>query len=693
MGALTLIFLGCTRLRGQATIWYVVALVATFRVKGSVGMRFLVPILLIIVSILHSYLVVAWWPYSLVSISAPASQSSPAPLLNVVLGFVGGGIVFLLGSMVRAGNLVGAAWTIVVAALGIGGYLLLPLPKVFVPEVGVALVFGVLLGVSVAAVGSLSKKDLPLAKPLSLVTIFCLVFNLLLLIAPSCAIFPTGFAGDVNWAIDTLILRHEDSVSVHNNLLFIIIRSILDPVVGESLTANSFVSLMLSSLGLSLLVAGVQIAAGPGLAILVLFFMVTEGWVLVTSYSANLVASLITTCGVLFYVVMRVGFDTADRTRRWHGGTFGLLVLATLLGFYSYAAVRMPFVFSIGCIAFVYLLQAEGSLIKRALGAIIWVGGPVAAALTLMTIFAYKGNVGGLQHDLLVSWPKDAVMPNPGAEGIHNYVLVRNFDTPLWQQIARPADGTNKSVIWTRTPLETLQAFSQHLSDIAANIPRFFFIQPLPFFLCILGLCAIPVMPRKTRLLYAVCSVWSLIWLSTYLLVPDPSAFRRAVAFPGCLAIILVLAFAGLFNSRRGGWIPEARMRMFTLCATAPAHRALLMSPLIKDYAKSEVVILPNGINGGKEKWCFDDAISSTEWRRLLPNTNVVDAPAEQGLSAVTKIPPGRLVIAYCNFESQRAGHVASLCKGEVPGFVVVGEVPNAYDGGHWVLLTNSVNS
>jgi hypothetical protein len=296
-------------------------------------MHLVVPILLIIVSILHSYLVVAWWPQSLVSIPALAPNATQATLLNVVLGGVVGGLAVLVGSMIRARNLVGAVWAVGSAGIGVGGYLLLPLPKVFVPEIGVALLVGALLGICVAAFGSFSREDATLAKPLSLVTIFCLVFNLLLLIAPSCVIFPTGFAGDVKWAIDTMILRHEDSVSIHNNLLFIILRSILDPVVFGSLTANSFVSLMFSAVGLSLLVAGVQIAAGPGIALVAMLFMVTEGWVLVTSYSANLVASLSAMCGLLFYVVMRVGFDTADRTRRWYGVTFGLLVFATLLGF------------------------------------------------------------------------------------------------------------------------------------------------------------------------------------------------------------------------------------------------------------------------------------------------------------------------------------------------------------------------
>jgi hypothetical protein len=128
---------------------------------------------------------------------------------------------------------------------------------------------------------------------------------------------------------------------------------------------------------------------------------------------------------------------------------------------------------------------------------------------------------------------------------------------------------------------------------------------------------------------------------------------------------------------------------MFTLCATAPAHRALLMSSLVQEHAKGQVVVLPNGINGGKEKWCFEDAISSSEWRRLLPNTTILDAAAEQGFAELEKIPPGALVVAYCNFESQRTSHVDALCKGAVPNLAVVGDVPNSYDGGHWVVLVS----
>ncbi len=663
-----------------------------------------------ILTVIHAYLVVALWPQSLVSIPARSSELGYETLLHLVLGCVCGSVAYLIGSMVRTRNVRRAAWSLSIVVLGVAAYLALPLSKVFVPSNWIVVIVGALGGMCIwrARMSQTGTEHAP--KQLSFIVVFCLIFNLLLIIAPSSVIFPTGFAGDVKWAIDTLILRHEDSVSVHNNLLFIILRAILDPVVGGSLAVNSFVSLTFVALGLSLLVIGIQIAAGSAVAVLALFLMVSEGWVLVTSYSANLVASLLTTCGVLFYVLMRVGFDTAPRTRRWHWITWAILVGATLLAFYSYAAVRMPFVFSIACIACLYLAQTNGSFTVRSVKTVLWVVSPVVAGVAIMTICAYKGNLSGLQRDLLVSWPKDAVLPHPSLEEMRTYVLVRNFDTPLWKEIARPADGSNKSVIWTRTPSETLQAFAHHLTEIARNIPRFFFIQPLPFFLCLLGLSTVPLMSRKQRLVYGVCLVWSVVWISTYLLVPDASAFRRAVAFPGAFALVLALAFSVLCNSRKGRWIAlslvamitlirlpyelafanlsEARMRMFTLCATAPAHRALLTSALVKEIAPRGVFVLPNGINGGKEGWCFNDAVRSHEWRRVLPHTKVVDVSTEPGLSELAQAPSGSSLIAYCNFESQRTPYVASLCKGEAPGFAVVGEVPNSFDGAHWVVLT-----
>jgi hypothetical protein len=326
-----------------------------------------------------------------------------------------------------------------------------------------------------------------------------------------------------------------------------------------------------------------------------------------------------------------------------------------------------------------------------------------------MALGPYKGSFASLEHDYLVTWPKDSRIAHPGPQGLTSYKFERNFDTPLWQQIARPVDGTNKSVIWTKTPLETLRSFRDHLVDIANNVAELFFLQPLPYCLAILSLCSLLILPTRMRTLFGVSLVWSSIWLSTFLLVPDPSAFRRAVAFPGAFAVVAAFAVVPLIRSRMGRVLAvmlcvvvvvartpyelavanktEARMRMFTLCATAPAHRALLTSSLIQEKKLSRAYILPNGITGGKEADCFESALASSEWRRLMPATSVFNATPEQGLAELERLPSGTLVMAYCNFDSKRASHVNALCTSGSPKLRSVGEVKNSYDGAHWVVF------
>lgn len=676
-------------------------------------MQFLVPVIAIVISILHTWLLATIWPHALVTISPASEIGEGAPLLQGTLAFVITGSLALALSLARSKRLLAALGVLSTLVVGGVAYWYLPLAKVFLPSAEHWL--GGLVGVVCAVVvcwsrfGVQQSEESPSPR-FSTITAFCVVYNLLLLIAPSSVIFPTGYAGEVFWAHDTLILRHEDSVSIHNNLLFIVIRRILDPIVGNSLIANSLVSTVMTSAGLALMVMGIQRVVGASIAACAVLLMISERWVLVTAFSGNLPASVVSTCGMLFFVCVRIMFDPPQRSKMWHAGTFTLLVLATLLSLYSYAAVRMPFMLSVSFIALMYALQAQGSWVRKVGGSLIWVVAPVLCGFAIMCVGPYQGSVPSFQHDFLVTWPKESMIDHPGSQGLSNYQLERNFDTPLWQQIARPVDGTNKSVIWTKTPLEIVKAFRDHLVDIANNVPDLFFLQPLPFALALLALCALPALPTKARVLYTVTLVWSCLWLSTFLLVPDATAFRRAVGFPGAFVVVAALAGVPFVRSRWGRIFvfvlcvvvtitrlpvelavankTEARMRMFTLCATAPAHRALLTSPLIGEKRWGQLIVLPNGLTGGKELACYKSALSSTEWNRILPLTVDFNVPSEQVLSELERIPPGgTLVVAYCNFDSKRASHIDALCTTGAPGLRLLGKVENSFDGAHWVVF------
>ena len=677
----------------------------------SFKMRILLPVLLLLVSIFHTWLLASWWPASLLSITPSSNNLLSLGVLNGLSSYVVASGCLIAFSLFRTKRRGAAGGVVALLVMGVVAYLKLPLVQVFKPSL---VSVGALGGLAVAILSyrfvySRGETDEYKFPRISFLGAFLLAYNALLLIAPSNVVFPTGFAGDVSWANDTLILRHEDSVAIHHNLIFLIIRSVLNLILGNSLLANSVVTTVMVSIGLAFVCVGIQLAVGAGAALVALSLMITERWVMVTSYAANLPASLPMTAGLLFYITMRIGCDPSQRTRGWHWRTFTLLVFATLLSMYTYAAVRMPFVFSVGCIALLYAVRSQGTYVKRVRGASLWVVAPVVCGVLIMVLGPYRGSFSGLQHDLFVTWPQDLVLSHPGPEGLKHYELVKNFDNPLWQQIARPTDGTNRSVIWRKTPLEFITDFHRHLSEVADNFPILFFLQPLPFLLVLMGACSLPLMSPNLRFVFSVSLVSSALWLSTFLLVPDPTAFRRAVAFPPLFAAVASLAFVPFLHSRLGRWMAvvivstvvvtrlpyelafanrsEARMRMFTVCSTAPAHRALLTSELMAAKSQEQVSILPNGINGGREGMCLDTAVASREWLRLLPHSRLLSAELERQVTELEQLPGGSVLAVYCNPESRRAEQVNALCSKTDVKFRSLGEIPNSYDGGYWVVL------
>lgn len=671
-------------------------------------MRFVVPFLLVVISLIHARLLSSWWPDSLLFVSPAARAASPSWLLNVVAGFVGGVGVFSLLSLLRSRDFLSIIGLVSSLIVGASLYLWLPLSKGFMPTLGVSLCIGGALGVGVAWLSqSREARNEPLKRgAFSGLSIFCVILNFFLLLAPSCAIFPTGYAGEIEWTSDTLSLRQQDSVSVHYNVLYNIAYSAWTAIIGPSLLTNSFVSMTFAAIGMAFIVSAVQRAAGSMIALVALLFMVTEGWVLVSAYSANLPPTLILTSGLLFFVMMRVAFDPDPRGRRWHIEVFGLLVVTTLVALYSYASVRMPFMASILFISVIYFFRSKNGFVGRSLSTFAGCVVPVVVAASLIVVVSYRGDLEYFKKDLLVSYPPDYAHEHPGAEGLKNFELIRSYDAPIWRQIGRSLDGSHKVVIWTRTPAEIAQGVWAHFLSVCDSVPEFFFAQPLPFLLVVLGLAMLPSMPRTNRSIFLLCGMWSALWLMTYLLVPDPVAFRRAVAFPGLFAVLAAVGLSG-WSSRRAGALVlavavvaaifrlpyeiafanlrESRSRMFTLCSTAPAHRALLTDPRVRELRYARAYVLPNGISGGKEEFCLLSATRSPEWERVVPNTTLLNVPNELGVEELSKLPSGSLVMAYCNSDSLHAPQVALLCKRNgLNRFSFLMEVPNDYDGGAW---------
>ncbi len=672
-------------------------------------LRFLVPFVLVAISLVHARLLSLWWPDSIWSVSPAAPGTYPVSLLNAVVGFVGGVGAFSILPLLRSRGFLAVIGLVVSSILGACLYVWLPLAKGFMPTFGVFLFIGAVLGIVMARLsqrGEAPNESLEF-ETLSIISIFCVILNFLLLLAPSCLLFPTGYAGDIDWGGDTLTLRNQDSVAVTRNVLYYLAYSAWSFIIGPSILTNSFVSMTFAALGMAFIVSAVQRAAGSVVDLVALLFMVTEGYVLVTSYAANLPPTLILTSGLSFFIMMRVAFDPVPRGRRWHVEIFGLLVVATLVALYSYASARMPFMGSVFLVAVVYFFRGKKGLLRRLISTFACCCAPVAVAVSLIVVAGYGGSLGAFNKDLFVSPPPDLTLAHPGVDGLKNFHLIPGTDAPIWRELGRSLDGSDKIFVWTRTPMEVIRAVWDHFLAVCMNSPQLFFAQPLPFLLVVLGLAMVPAMPRKNRFVFLACGIWSALWLMSYMLVPDPVAFRRAVAFPGLFAVLAAVGLTGWTSGRRAHALvllvalvgalsrlpfemalansTEVHGRMYTVCSMASAHRALLTDPRVRELRYARAYVLPNGTSGGRDAACLLSATTSSEWQRVVPNTTLLNVSHDLGVEELSKVPSGSLVMAYCNSDSLRAPQVALLCKRNgLNRYSFLMEVPNDRYGGAW---------
>ena len=511
---------------------------------------------------------------------------------------------------------------------------------------------------------------------------FFFALNVLLALAPLSPIIPTGFPGGPIWSVDSLLLRHHYALAIQRNIIFASLHSLIAPLAGQSLVINSIVSMIICAVGVSFFAAAIQILVGPVAAVAALILMATDRWVLMAAFSANLPVTSIAASGFFFFALAAILAKTPQREPLNAIRLGTLTFLGSLFVLYSYASARIPFALSIPFLALVYFLLYEGPWrrkLKTTAGCVLV---PAALPFVLILLYPYKGDFAHLRQDIFASWPEESMRANPGPGGITDFNLIPHSDIPIWHQVARPANGQNFSVIWLRTLPETLTELRRQLYRILTNSASFFPLQPLLYFLILAALFRAPFMPSKTRYGLFLSMVWGAVWISTYVLIPDPLAYRRGIAASAILPVIASFLFHGL-TEKRGlvalvllmvgvvARLPdelnfaerrEIRDSMTTVCDNAQAIRALLKSTPVREIASRPVYIVPIPGEEWREAACRSAAVASDEWHHLMPDSHLLNARQGALLSSIQKVPSGALVLVFCSFDSTQNAEISALC-------------------------------
>jgi hypothetical protein len=432
--------------------------------------------------------------------------------------------------------------------------------------------------------------------------------------------------------------------------------------------------------------------------------MLCDGWVLTGAYAGNLTVTLIASSGALFLAFAWALTSQGTRADFIKGGL--ALLLASFLALYSYAAVRIPWTMSLAviyCVVAARVALKGGGLARAALSVSALMLPLLALAVVILAV-GYGGNTQGLLGDLLVSWPSASVLKHPVAEELSKYVLIHNPDVPIWKQVARPTNGDNFSYIWTRTPGEILAAFLAHTSLILGDRPQYFFLQAPSLLLIVLALVRFPLNDAKVRTATLALLLWAVLWVSSYLLVPDAVAYRRGIAFSAISAALASLAVISASDAKRyKQWLmlgltvlycfyslpqqlvfsndPETRSRMFTVCSSSFAVRALLSDPQISALSDVPLTVSLAGLENVREAGCVAHATTTSEWKRLLPQAQVDPGRSFENLFELLPAGGPDSVLVYCSPSAHRLPRLAKVCLGEEAGLDTVKTVPVVYGG------------
>ncbi len=673
--------------------------------------------ILLVLSILHIVFLTSHWPEALVHLDSLPHLLTNQSLYDLFFGLAVGTMVSTCATYIFGKKWFSLLTTVAAAAALIAVYFNLPIAITYAPTTpSTAMATGALLGIATTILLARHKaNDLYQDNPgaWAFCVLFSLVaFNFLMLVAPNSTIVPTGFEAPTAWSPTSLSLKHDDSVAIRSNLIFVTVRAALRPLVGSSILINNFVSMVLCAVGIGFLASAARFVGGTAFAFVALALMITDRWVLTAGLSGNLPVTLITTCGLLFFTAMKIAVQWRDRALVWSKSIFILVLTTSLFAMYSYAAVRIPFILSTASLGFLALFMGRSSLSRSLVGVATHIVAPIILAVGIVATVAYSGDITQFRRDLLVSWPQEAWRTHPGAGGLKDFVLIHNPDTPIWIQIARPSDGQNFSVFWNRTPSEVVTAFAEHASNIRNGLPDLFCLQPCLFFLLLAAIIRLISLPPRFWYQGIFIFVWAGLWLTAYLLVADASAYRRGVSFSAMTSLCGGFYFLSPRRNRGTNGVicavaialcalrfpveltfannPIAKATMFTVCGNGSSIRLLLTSPAWIDQDQTSYIVPLSSHEAPRENSCLTYAVNSPEWKRVMPHSRTIPLPAGSLITYVQGLTSSEAVLLHCSLQSAQDPTIDTLCRQGHPSISVRATIPTD-DGGlpnAWVVLT-----
>lgn len=674
-------------------------------------------------TLVHIALLARTWPRGPLSSLALSPPAAWTGFCEAAFGFAvaTGGFYLLRHIRGRAYLLAAAELSVGIALVAL--YDVLPAAQILRPRLSALSALGFLMGLGNSFAlergpirPAAEQKEIVSAEAVAvLLCLACL--NFFLLVAPSSALVPSGFEGPGPWSRSSLLVRNSDSVAIGRNLVFASLRQGLAWLVGGSLLLNNIASMCVVSLGLGFLAGGLGIVAGPWVAVLALVSAMTERWILAAAFAGNLPSTLVAASGLLFFALMRAAWPRRRGEALFSREVFLLVLAACLVAMYSYAAVRIPFVLGLVLLSVVLLVPQDGGAGRRVAAIGLTVLVPVGLTVLFVLVAGYRGRAAELRRDLLVGWPRESIRPHPGPQGLPGFSPIRDTDTPIWLQVARATDGRNVSVVWRRTPGETVHALAANVSNALKARPEPFCISSCIYFLVMAAALRAPALAPRLRMALALAGLWSVLWISAYLLVPDPDAYRRGIPFSAAFALCGAFAFASKPGRPRSALLSLAlglllvlprfpqelaasngravRSAMFPVCENARAVRTLLIHGLETELReKPHYLVIPPGRSAG-EIACLRSAVGSREWQRLIPSTQILFPAPGQLMGEVSRLPSPAVAIVYCSWETMRDNDVAALCDGTAEGMTVRAtvDVRDKTEASKWVLITRNLRS
>lgn len=524
-------------------------------------------------------------------------------------------------------------------------------------------------------------------------------FNILLIYASFSPLVPSPLQTPDKILLSFFEVGYADALRVEINPTFMLLRGLINSVLGITIYSSCLSSMILLSISMALFSMSTQMISGRIAGWGLLALMLTDRWIIAAGLCGNLVVTPILPCAALLYLLVRFYLcrqSGIEEPSCWLTALCMVPLFAHSM--YSYAPVRLPLALGIGMVCLVYFLRSQKGLAERirVLSLSLMFPGVIVAAAVV--IVPYDGSFERLSQELL-SKPENLLEARP--ESIpDSYEKILNPDSPIWYSFAFSAKE-NHSLVWK-------SSFSEMRQDLGTHFSRIFIHSPwkpiLLLLMCAALLYAVGCAPAHQRLLIGLLFVWCVIWLSPYLLTPDAVAYRRAISSSAVALVLVSVLFsfllprqrllqAGAFAALSFAQYPSsfmsdqavARGDLSAYCQGMFPARAVLLD---EGLSNQELVFAGTELQHPTYTKCMEHALLSEEFRRQFLGASKQVTKQGEFLNVLNQPIPAVLVLDCVN-DSKRDAEVRAVCEGRssIGKFTSLDEGSRAPAESNWAAL------